>query len=48
MLTDDGEEVTYIDKMESPKALRFAATIGHRRPLYCSSSGRVLLAYQPA
>lgn len=48
VLTDDGEEVTYIDKMESPKALRFAATIGHRRPLYCSSSGRVLLAYQPA
>ncbi len=48
VLTEDGEEVTYIDKMESPKALRFAATIGHRRPLYCSSSGRVLLAYQPA
>ena len=42
-----GETITYVDVMESPNSVRFAATIGDRRPLYCTSSGRALLATLP-
>ncbi len=41
------DAVVYVDKIETRTALRFAAAIGDRRPLYCTSTGRVLLAYQP-
>jgi DNA-binding IclR family transcriptional regulator len=47
VLAPDGDAVIYVDKIEPRSALRFAATIGDRRPLYCTSTGRVLLAYQP-
>ena len=42
-----GETTTYVDVIESPSSVRFAATIGTRRPLYCTSSGRALLAALP-
>jgi DNA-binding IclR family transcriptional regulator len=47
ILAPDEDAVIYIDKIEPRTALRFAATIGDRRPLYCTSTGRVLLAHQP-
>lgn len=47
VLAPEEDAVVYVDKIETRTALRFAAAIGDRRPLYCTSTGRVLLAYQP-
>jgi DNA-binding IclR family transcriptional regulator len=46
--TPDRQFVVYVDKVESRTAIRFAATVGDRRPLYCAVGGQVLLAFQPA
>ena len=43
----DGRTLTYVDVVESPNPVRFAASIGDRRPLYCTAGGRVLLAALP-
>lgn len=43
---DDGM-LTYVDLIESRKALRFTVAIGDRRPLYCTAGGRALLASLP-
>jgi DNA-binding IclR family transcriptional regulator len=42
----DGETMTYVDVIESRNAIRFAVSVGDRRPLYVTSGGRVLLAAQ--
>jgi len=39
-----GETMTYVDVIESRNAVRFAVSIGDRRPLYCTAGGRALLA----
>ena len=39
-----GDTITYVDVIESRNAVRFAVSVGDRRPLYCTSGGRVLLA----
>ena len=44
----DRHFVVYVDKVESETAIRFTATIGSRRPLYCSCTGRAFLAFQPS
>ena len=45
---DSGEEtLTYVDVIESRNAVRFAVSVGDRRPLYCTAGGRVLLASIP-
>jgi DNA-binding IclR family transcriptional regulator len=36
--------LTYVDVIESRNAVRFAVSVGDRRPLYCTSGGRALLA----
>ena len=36
--------LTYVDVIESRNAVRFAVSVGDRRPLYCTAGGRVLLA----
>ncbi len=41
------DSIVYVDKVETRNSLRFAATIGDRRPLYCTSGGIVFLANQP-
>jgi DNA-binding IclR family transcriptional regulator len=41
---EDAATMTYVDVIESRKAVRFALSIGDRRPLYCTAGGRVLLA----
>ena len=42
-----GESLTYVDVIESRSSVRFAASIGDRRPLYCTAGGRALLAALP-
>lgn len=39
-------EVVYIDKIDSPQDVRPFSEIGRRAPAYCTSSGKILLAYQ--
>lgn len=41
----DGEEVVYIDKIDSPQTLRMYSEIGRRSPAYCTAIGKVLLAW---
>lgn len=45
----DTEEKTarYLEVLESPQPIRYSVQSGTQRPLYCSSAGRLLLAYQP-
>jgi DNA-binding IclR family transcriptional regulator len=38
------ETMTYVDVIESRNAVRFAVSVGDRRPMYCTAGGRVLLA----
>lgn len=45
-LTANRDEIVHLDKVESKIALRFAATVGDRRPLYCTAGGLVLLSHQ--
>lgn len=40
--------LVYVDQIESANPVRYTATIGNPRPLYCSGAGRVLLAFQDA
>lgn len=40
----DGRTITYVDVVESRNAVRYAVTVGDRRPLYATSGGRALLA----
>ncbi len=45
---DDGAgTMTYVDVIESRNAVRFAVSVGDRRPLYCTAGGRALLAAGP-
>lgn len=46
-LTPDRTAMVYTDKVESRTALRFAATVGDHRPIHCTASGRVMLAFLP-
>ena len=39
-------EVVYIDKIESPQDVRTFTEIGGRSPAHCTSSGKIMLAYQ--
>ena len=45
LVPQDGQAV-YVARAESRNPIRFMAEIGERRPLYSSSGGRVLLAFQ--
>jgi IclR family KDG regulon transcriptional repressor len=41
----DGEEVVYVDRLESAHSLRLFTETGRRVPAHCTSSGKVLLAH---
>jgi DNA-binding IclR family transcriptional regulator len=43
----DAATITYVDTIESRNAVRFAISVGDRRPLYCTAGGRMLLAAAP-
>ncbi len=47
VLAPDRSAMVYLDKVESRTALRFTATIGDHRPIHCTASGRVMLAFLP-
>jgi DNA-binding IclR family transcriptional regulator len=42
-----GETMTYVDSIESRNPVRFAVSVGDRRPLYSTAGGRMLLAGMP-
>lgn len=42
-----GTEVVYLDKVESPRAMRVSSQIGGREPVHCTGLGKVLLAFLP-
>lgn len=37
--------IVYIDKVEADNTIRMASNIGKRRPLYCTSVGKAMMAY---
>jgi len=41
----DAYEIVYVDSVESQNPIRYTVPVGTRRPLYCTSSGRIFLAY---
>jgi DNA-binding IclR family transcriptional regulator len=45
----DGRECVNIERVSSPRPIRYVGWIGRRTPLHCTASGKVLLAYmEPA
>jgi len=40
-------EILYLDKVESPKTIRIASSLGGRNPAFCSAVGKCLLAALP-
>ncbi|MBR0666464.1 IclR family transcriptional regulator [Roseomonas hellenica] len=47
VLAPDRSAMVYTEKVESRTALRFSASVGDHRPIHCTASGRVMLAYLP-
>lgn len=43
----DGDECVNIDRVASPRPIRYVGWIGRRTPPHCTSTGKVLLAYLP-
>jgi DNA-binding IclR family transcriptional regulator len=43
----DGNEVLYIDKVESSQAVRMYSRIGKPAPLYCTGVAKAILAFRP-
>lgn len=41
----DFREVVYVERRDSPQTLRLFGRVGHRNDAYCTSTGKVLLAY---
>ncbi len=41
----DGMEVLYLDSHETADIIKLAARIGQRRPMYCTSCGKAILAF---
>ncbi|CAK7057441.1 MAG: Transcriptional regulator KdgR [Desulfovibrio sp.] len=41
----EGVEVIYIDRYETEDILKLASVIGQRRPMYCTSVGKAIMAY---
>ena len=44
--THEGNEISYVEVINSATPLRFTVPLGHKRPLYAAASGQVLLAYR--
>jgi IclR family transcriptional regulator, acetate operon repressor len=44
--TSDGNEIVYVEVVNSVTPLRFTVPFGHKRPLYAAASGQVLLAFR--
>src|SRR5260370_1007256 len=46
--TLDGEDIVYIPRTQVNRVMAVDLPIGSRLPAYCTSMGRILLAYLPA
>lgn len=44
----DGTRILYIDKIDSPHALRMFSRVGASNPMYCTALGKAILAYADA
>lgn len=44
LLVYEGQRIVCVDKVDSPRPIRYSATIGERWPLYCTSAGKLYLA----
>lgn len=42
----DGDDIMYVYDLESTQAIRMRANLGDRKPVFCSSEGRAMLAFQ--
>lgn len=42
----DGTEILFVYDLESTQAIRMRANLGDRKPAFCSSEGRAMLAFQ--
>ncbi|MCJ0762568.1 IclR family transcriptional regulator [Variovorax terrae] len=42
----DGDQVVYVDKLDSPEPVRAYSEIGGRAPAYCVATGKALLAWR--
>jgi DNA-binding IclR family transcriptional regulator len=47
VLSDGGDEIVYVDVIDSAAAVRFTVPVGDRRPLYSAASGKAVLAFLP-
>lgn len=43
----EGNEITFIEKIDSPQPIRYIAQVGTRRPLHCTAAGKMHLAMLP-
>jgi len=43
----DGQQIMYLDVIESSHTFRFASQNGARRPLYCTALGKAIMAHLP-
>jgi DNA-binding IclR family transcriptional regulator len=43
----DGNECVNVERVASPKPIRYVGWIGRRTPLHCTAAGKVILAYTP-
>lgn len=43
----EGNEIVFLDKIDSPQPIRYIARVGTRRPLHCTAAGKLALAWQP-
>jgi len=47
LVIQESMEVLYLDKVDSPRAIRMSSFIGQRMPLHCTAVGKVLLSELP-
>jgi DNA-binding IclR family transcriptional regulator len=45
LVSFDPPEIVYIDKVESPQAVRMHSRVGGRQPAYCTATGKAFLAH---
>ena len=43
----EGEQVVYLQVVESPQRVKLAAAVGQRLPAFCTASGKAFMAYLP-
>ncbi len=43
----EGDELVYLEKVDSSQPIQYVAQAGTRRPLHCTSGGKLCLAMQP-